>query len=166
MSLTNSFHYKTFFLNRTYLLIENISFQAYYFSNAGKIVGVEMNKECCEVQERILNQFSMDVNRIKVVHSDVMARSDIVANSNIIIINVLDFFVDIETHKKIWYFFKQHIKKGSYVLCNRSIADTLDSIGLFEELIDWLSVCKPCQQENEVLFDVEDYMDIHLYTVN
>lgn len=140
--------------------------QAFYFSNAGAIVGVEMNKDCCEVQERIIKQFSMDPNRIKVVHSDVTERSDIVASSNVILINVLDFFVDVETHRKIWYFFKQHIKKGSYVICNRSITDTLDSIGLFEELMDWLCICKPCQQENELFFDLEDYMDIHLYTVN
>lgn len=125
-----------------------------------------MNKECCEVQERIINQFSLDQNRIKVVHSDVMDRSDIVGSSNIIVANVLDFFVDIETHKKIWYFFKQHIKKGTYLICNRSITDTLESIGLFEELIDWLSICKPCQQENEIFFDLEDYTDIHLYKVN
>lgn len=125
-----------------------------------------MNKECCEVQERIINQFSMDPNRIKVVHSDVTERSDLVASSNVIVINVLDFFVDVETQKKIWYFFKQHIKKGSYVICNRTVAETLNSIGLFEELLNWLSICKPCRQENEIYFDIEDFIDIHLYTVN
>ncbi|XP_075976839.1 uncharacterized protein LOC142977045 [Anticarsia gemmatalis] len=143
-----------------------VLYGAYHFSTAGTIVGIEMNKECCDVQQRIIDQFSMDSNRIKVVHSDVMERSDLVANSDIIIINVLDFFMNNEKHKEMWHFFKKHIKKGTYLVCNRSMSDTLDNLDMFEELMDWLSICKPNQLENEIFFDMEDCNELFLYTVN
>lgn len=144
----------------------NFPFQAYYFSNAGTIVGIEMNKECCDVQERIINQFNMDNNRIKVINSDVLERSDIIRSADVIIINVLDFFVDTEKHKEMWYFFKKHIKKGSYLVCNRSMADTLGYLDMFEESLNWISICRPSQLENEIFFDIEDCSELFLYTVN
>lgn len=125
-----------------------------------------MNKDWCDIQERIISQYSMDNNRVKVVHSDIMDRSDIVASSNIIIINILDFFVDVEKQKQMWYFFKQYIGKGSYLICNRSLAETFQMLDLSEECMDWLSICKPHQMDNEILFDVEDYNEIFLYTAN
>ncbi|XP_038212625.1 uncharacterized protein LOC119832885 [Zerene cesonia] len=143
-----------------------VLYGAYYFSNASTIVGVEMNKELCEIQENVIKKYSMDANRIKVVHADIMERNDIVECSNIIIINVLDFFVDIEKHKDMWYFFKKHIKKGSYLVSNRSMADTLNSLDIYEDMIGWLNICKPNQIENEIFFDLEDYNELYLYTVN
>ncbi|KAJ0176145.1 hypothetical protein K1T71_008319 [Dendrolimus kikuchii] len=143
-----------------------VIYGAYYFSNAGTIIGIEMNKECCEVQERIINQYSMDNNRIKVISSDVMERIDVVTSSDVIIINILDFFVDSEKHKNMWYFFKKHIKKGSYIVCNRNMQETLMNLDVVEEFLNWLSVCKPNQLENEVFFDIEDCSDLYLYAVN
>ncbi|XP_049874921.1 uncharacterized protein LOC126373015 [Pectinophora gossypiella] len=143
-----------------------VLYGAYYLSNASSIIGIEMNKEFCEVQEKIIHKFSMDADRIRVIHSDVMERPDIVQQSNVIIINVLDFFVDIPKHKEMWHFFKKHIKKGSYLICNRSMADTLNSLDMFEELMNWLSICIPNQMKNEIFFDVEDCSELYLYTVN
>ncbi|CAH2259008.1 uncharacterized protein LOC120631472 [Pararge aegeria] len=144
----------------------SVLYAAYHLSNASRIVGIEMNKECCEVQEKIIGQYSMDLDRISVVNSDVLERHDIVECSDIIIMNVLDFFVDEEKHREMWYFFKKHFKKGSYLILNRTIAETLGCLGLFEEFMDWLSICKPNQMENEVFFDVEDYSELYLYSIN
>ncbi|XP_050668845.1 uncharacterized protein LOC126968076 isoform X2 [Leptidea sinapis] len=143
-----------------------VLYGAYYFSNVSTIIGVEMNKECCDIQETIIKKFAMDTNRIKIVHSDIMKRSDIVQCSNIVVINVLDFFVDIEKHKEMWYFFKKNIKCGSYLITNRSMVDTLTSLGIFEDMLDWLTICKCSQFENEIYFDIEDYKDLHVYIVN
>ncbi|KAL4711136.1 hypothetical protein ACJJTC_009507 [Scirpophaga incertulas] len=143
-----------------------VLYGAYYFSNAGSILGVEMNKDCCEIQERIITQYSMDNNRIKVIHSDILKRSDVVQSADVIIINVLDFFVDIEIHKQIWYFFKKYLKKGTYLVCNRSMADTLGYLDMFEEFMNWLSICKPGQLENEIFFDIDEQSELFLYTVN
>ncbi|XP_022112373.2 uncharacterized protein LOC110991345 [Pieris rapae] len=143
-----------------------VLYGAYYLSNASSIVGVEMNKECCEIQEKMLKKFSMDPTKIKIVNSDVLERCDIVQNSNIIIINVLDFFVDTEKHKEMWYFFKKYIKKGSYLVSNRSMDETLRALQMSEDMMEWLTICKPNQLENEIFFDVEDYSELFLYTVN
>ncbi|KAM3962042.1 uncharacterized protein ACR2FA_003936 [Aphomia sociella] len=143
-----------------------VLYGAYYFSNVGTIVGVEINKECCDLQERIIGQYSMDNDRIKVVHTDILDRSDILHNSDIIVINSLDYFVDVEKHKQLWYFFKKHIKKGSYVVSVRSMVDTLTALDMFEELENWLTVCKPHQLDNEIFFDLEDCNEMYLYTVN
>ncbi|KPJ06535.1 hypothetical protein RR48_14274 [Papilio machaon] len=142
-----------------------VLYGAYHFSNASSIIGIEMNKECCEVQEKIISQFSMDRNRIKVIHSDVMEKHDIVQLSDIIVINVLDFFVDIEKHKEMWYFFKKHIKKGTFIITNRSMADTLGYLDIFEEFMEWLTICKPYQIENEIFFNTEINSEIFLYAV-
>ncbi|KAH9642205.1 hypothetical protein HF086_005535 [Spodoptera exigua] len=56
-----------------------VLYGAYYLSNAGTIIGVEMNEECCDIQRRMIEQYTMDTNRIRVVHSDVMERSDLKA---------------------------------------------------------------------------------------
>ncbi|XP_053608595.1 uncharacterized protein LOC128674200 [Plodia interpunctella] len=143
-----------------------VLYGAYYLSNVGSIVGVEMNKECCELQERIIGQYSMDADRIKVIHSDILDRSDIVHNSDIIVVNTLDHFLDADKHKQIWYFFKKHIKKGSYLITSRSMADTLSGLEIFDELISWITICRPNQMENEVFFAPEDCDEIFLYTVN
>lgn len=147
-------------------LIYSYYLQAYYMSNASKILGIEMNKDLCELQEKIINQFHLDNNRIKVVHSDVMNKKDVIESSDIVIINVLDFFVDAKKHKEMWYFFKNHIKKGSYLISNRSMVETLNTLEIYEDFEDWLSVCKPKQLENEVLFDVEEYNELFLYSIN
>lgn len=110
----------------------------------------------------------MDINRIKIVNADIMERKDIVQSSDVIIINVLDFFVDIEKHKDMWYFFKAHIKKGSYIVTNRSMPETLGALDIYEDFMDWLNICKPCQIENEIFFDIEEFdsSDLNLYIVN
>ncbi|CAG4996460.1 unnamed protein product [Parnassius apollo] len=142
-----------------------VLYGAYYLSNASSITGVEINKEYCEIQEKIIGQFSMDKNRVKVIHSDIMDMPDVVRQSDIIVINNLDFFVNIEKHKQVWQFFKKHLKKGSYIVAARSVTDTLNYLGIFEEFMDWLTACKPNQIENEIFFDVEDNSDIFLYTI-
>ncbi|XP_047986828.1 uncharacterized protein LOC125226782 [Leguminivora glycinivorella] len=142
-----------------------VLYGAYYFTNASKIVGIELNKECCEVQEKIISQFKMG-KRIQVVNSDVLNKGDLVAKSDVCIINCLDFFVSTEEHKRLWYFFKEHLKKGSYVVLDRSIVDTLQPLDIFDEFADWLSVSKPMQLENEILFDVEELHQLYLYIVN
>ncbi|XP_026752537.1 uncharacterized protein LOC113512809 [Galleria mellonella] len=143
-----------------------VLYGAYYFSNVGNIVGVEINKECCDLQETIIGQYAMDTDRIKVIHTDILDRSDVVQNSDIIVVNCLDHFVDVDKHKQIWYFLKKHIKKGSYLITVRSMADTLIALDMFEELSNWLNICKPNQLENEIFFDIEDCNEIYLYTVN
>lgn len=143
-----------------------VIYGAYYFSNASSIIGIEMNKECCDVQERIINQFSMDKTRIKCIHSDVTEKIDVVSNSDIIIINILDFFVDVKKHKEMWYFFKKYIKKGSYLVCNRSMVDTFMNLDVVEDFHNWLNICKPYQLENEIFFDFDDCNELFLYTVN
>lgn len=125
-----------------------------------------MNKECCDIQERIISQYTMDNNRIKVINADVMDHGDIMRKSDVVIMNVVDFFVDIEKHKQMWYFFRKHFKKGSYLVLNRSIADTLGYLDMFEEMMTWLSICKPCQLENEIFFDLDEGSELFLYTVN
>ncbi|XP_013191533.1 uncharacterized protein LOC106135710 [Amyelois transitella] len=142
-----------------------VLYGAYYFSNAGSIVGVEMNKECCDIQERIINQYSMDVDRIRVVHADILECSDIVHNSDIIIVNTLDHFLDAEKHREIWRFFKKHIKRGSYMITSRSMVETLAGLGMSEELIDWISICRSNQTENEVFFSTEDNEESFMYVV-
>lgn len=124
-----------------------------------------MNKEWCDVQQRIIEQYAMNTSRIRVVHSDVLERSDIVASSDIIIVNILEFFVDEEKHKEIWRFFKKHIKRGSYLLSNRSMSETFDNLCMGEELMDWLCISKAHNLENEILFDMDYCNDLYLYTV-
>lgn len=143
-----------------------VLYAAYYLTNASKLVGIEMNKEFCEVQEKIINQYTMDIDRIKVIHSDVMDRPDVVECSDVFIINVFDFFVNTEKHKELWYFFKNHFKNGSYLVVNRSMAETLGHLDMFEEFMDWLTICKPYQLENEIYFDIEDFSELYLYTIN
>lgn len=125
-----------------------------------------MNKEWCEIQENMIKKFSMDPNKIQIVNADILERCDIVKKSNIVIINVLDFFVDTEKHKEMWYFFKKYIKKGSYLVSNRSMDETLSALQMSEDMMEWLTICKPNQLENEIFFDVEDYSELFFYTVN
>ncbi|OWR50106.1 uncharacterized protein LOC116770584 [Danaus plexippus] len=143
-----------------------VLYGAYNFSNASKIVGIEINKEFCDVQEATINKFSMQKERIEVIHADVITREDIVQSADIIVINVLDFFVDVDKHKEMWFFFKKHIKKGCYLVANRSMAETLGYLEIYEQFMDWLTICKPFQLDNEIFFEVEDYSELYLYTIN
>lgn len=118
------------------------------------------------MQEATINKFSMQKERIEVIHADVITREDIVQSADIIVINVLDFFVDVDKHKEMWFFFKKHIKKGCYLVTNRSMAETLGYLEIYEQFMDWLTICKPFQLDNEIFFEVEDYSELYLYTIN
>ncbi|KAJ2951825.1 hypothetical protein O0L34_g13988 [Tuta absoluta] len=143
-----------------------VLYGAYHFSNASSIIGIEMNKELCELQESIISKYLMNNNRIRVVCSDVMDTPDIVAESNVIIINVLDFFVDTEKQKEMWYFFKKHVKKGTYLLLyNRAMDETFKGLGICEEFWNWLDICKPQQLQNEIFFSDEDIQSMYMYFV-
>ncbi|XP_041981207.1 uncharacterized protein LOC121734675 isoform X2 [Aricia agestis] len=142
-----------------------VLYGAYYCSNAAKIIGVEINKELCDIQDKIIKQFSMDKNRILVEHSDVTNVENLIKTTDILVVNVLDFFVDIQKHIEIWRFLRKHLKKGAHLVANRSMVDTFNCLDIFEEFIDWLTICKPYQIDNEMLFDVEEYSEIYLYTI-
>ncbi|XP_011557087.3 uncharacterized protein LOC105387971 [Plutella xylostella] len=141
----------------------NILYGAYYLTNASHIIGVEINQKFCDIQKQIMSKFSIDSNRVKMINSDIMECQDIISNSDIIILNALDFFVDTEQHRQIWKFCKKSFKKGSYLVTTRCVTELLESLNICEELSDWLTICKPCQLENEILFDTDDLVDIELF---
>lgn len=134
--------------------------------NAKQIVGIEMNKELCEIQEKVINKFAFDSEKIRIVCDDVLNQGDLVANTDIIIINVLDFFVDLKKHRYMWYFFKKNIKKGAFLITNRNMFDTLSALEIDKDFSGWINICEPFQKENQVLFCSKDIVkDLFLYKI-
>ena len=81
-----------------------VLYGAYLFSSAGKIMGIEINKELCDLQRKVIQSFGFN-DRISIIHSEMTRCSDIFESADIVILNnVFEWFVTAENQTFMWQF--------------------------------------------------------------
>lgn len=145
-------------------------FQAYFYSNCDNIFGVEISKDLCNTQNKIIQSHSLD-KRIKVINSDIMEQESILKTSDIVILNnVFEYFISTEKQIEIWKFLKANLKKGCLVVTIPSIEEVLMKLDIYEELTGsaWFTKKTDCQPENNGMFSEDDlasFSDIYFYRI-
>lgn len=98
-------------------------FGSYVYSKNTQIIGIEMNKDLCLIQQDIVDQFKFN-DRIKIVNDDVMNCSELVSTGDFIFLhNVFEFFISNDHQLMIWKFLKENIKKGAILITIPSLKE-------------------------------------------
>ena len=63
-----------------------VLYGAYVFSEAGKIFGIEINRELCDLQKYVIEKFGLN-NRIAVINAEMTTCSDVFKSADVIILN-------------------------------------------------------------------------------
>ena len=76
------------------------SSQGYVYSQAAKLIGVEKNLYFCELQNQVINKYSLG-DRVQVLCADMCNVSDLLSEVQVIVLNnVFEFFYPPETQMK------------------------------------------------------------------
>lgn len=113
-------------------------YAAHAFTPANPIIGVEMNPDLCQIQETAIKHFHME-DRIKVINANVLAVPDLVASSDIVILNnVFEFFTPEQEQVALWQFLRRTIKKGAILVTVPSLEDSLKNLQTGIVISEWV----------------------------
>ena len=72
------------------------SIQAYIYSQAEHIIGIEVNSYFSELQARVISKYGLS-SRVKVVNNDVRHQAELLQHADVIVMNnVFEFFCSLE----------------------------------------------------------------------
>ena len=63
-----------------------VLYGAYYYSDASKIVGIEINKDFCKLQEDAVAKFGLG-SRVKIVLGNMCAQTELLASADVLVLN-------------------------------------------------------------------------------
>ena len=63
-----------------------VLYGAYYYSDASKIVGIEINKDFCKLQEDAVAKFGLG-SRVKIVLGNMCAQTALLASADVVVLN-------------------------------------------------------------------------------
>lgn len=111
----------------------------YLFSTSEKIIGVEIDVNFVQLQQRIIEQYNM-TDRICIVHNDIMECKDIIENADVIFLNnVFEFFMPKDVQERIWNFLFRSIRKsGTLLVTLPSVEESLMPLQTEVDLSMWL----------------------------
>ena len=141
-----------------------VLYGAFYYSEAEKIVGIEINPDLCKLQAEIVQSFKLS-DRISVVEGDMCTMSDLISTGDVIILNnVFDWFMSPELQISMWKFLRATLRPGSLLVTIPSLASSLAHLDTGIDLADWVS---PQQRHNKEWSDSGvETSEISLYKIN
>ena len=79
-----------------------VLYGAYYYSEASKIVGIEINKDFCKLQEETVAEFGLG-SRVKIVLGNMCAQTELLASADVIVLNnVFSWFMPEQLQVKMF----------------------------------------------------------------
>lgn len=116
-----------------------VLYGAYVYTDAKKIIGVEMNKDLCDIQQTIVAKHNFG-DRIEIVCDDICNQADVVKNSDVIILNnVFEFFLTEDQQAKSWKFLRSHITKPKTMLVTiPSLEKSLEHLKVDIDITKWV----------------------------
>ena len=153
-----------------YVITWKSVFQAYVLTSAEKIVGVEMNKECCLLQRDIVNKYNME-DRIEIVNKRIEECPEIVQTSDVIIMNnPFEFYAPESVHREIWKFLIANIQSSTILVTKPSIETIFKNLKI-GSASKWVKFYEPKKTVDEfeifgsVAVESAEHEDIKFYEV-
>lgn len=145
-----------------------VLYGAYYCSAARKIIGIEINKDLCALQNHIIDKYDLN-DRIQVICDNICNLPDIVRAANVIILNnVFECFMPKETQKQIWTWLRNNITiSGTILITVPSLEETLSSLETGIDISSWLRKIPITDPVAALKMDDQDLLsEICSYVVN
>ncbi|RUO96074.1 hypothetical protein BC936DRAFT_142669 [Jimgerdemannia flammicorona] len=149
--------------------------QGYLFTDAKKLIGIELNEWFCNLQRDIIKKHRM-TNRIEVIHADIQTHPMLLSTTSDIVImnNVFQFFSTHSAQQVIWRFLKSETAKrrGLVMVTLPSLQEQLKEAGLGTQ-----KFMKGWVKEETLRYDggwfeeeldeeeIEEVKQVHLYRV-
>ena len=115
-----------------------VLYGAYYYSKAAKIVGIEMNKELCKLQNEIIGLHKLE-DRVSIVESDMCEVGGLLRTGDVVILNnVFDWFMPPHVQVQMWQFLRSTLSKGSLLVTIPSLESSLSHLNTGIELNNWV----------------------------
>uniref|UniRef100_A0A0M3JWK4 Methyltransf_11 domain-containing protein n=1 Tax=Anisakis simplex TaxID=6269 RepID=A0A0M3JWK4_ANISI len=114
---------------------------ASYLYGGGRVnaVGIEMVKEFCALQEKVIQENGMD-DRIKVINDDVRNQGSLLASADVVILNnVFNFFLPPNEQLSCWKFLHETIRGGAVIVSNPSVETVTEHLNLPFTLNEWIT---------------------------
>lgn len=110
-----------------------------------KIIGVEMNKELCDLQQDIVFQCKMQ-DRIEILHKRIEEAAEVIKLADVIILNnPFEFYLTETEQINIWQFLKVNIKKGTTIVTYPQIETIFENLNTGIQINEWLKrLEQPC----------------------
>ncbi|XP_016395179.1 uncharacterized protein LOC107729256 [Sinocyclocheilus rhinocerous] len=149
-----------------------VLFGGYLYSASSQLVGIEISSEFVKLQTMAVEKYGFS-DRIQVIHADIRSQSDLVQNTDVLIMNnVFEYFMEPSDQMQAWLFISQNFrKKGALLVTVPSIQETL---ALLKDAV-FLETLALSQWIEEVPLDYTVYLkndtdpdslkQIHLYRV-
>ena len=117
-----------------------VLYGAFYYSEAKKIIGVEINSDLCKLQTEIVQSFKLS-DRISVVEGDMCTMADLISSGDVIILNnVFDWFMSPDLQITMWKFLRASLRPGSLLVTIPSLETSLEHLDTGIDLEDWVSL--------------------------
>ncbi|XP_011310923.1 uncharacterized protein [Fopius arisanus] len=147
-----------------------VLYGAYVYSDAEKIIGVEMNKDLCDLQNEVIRKHKMD-KRIEIINKRIEDTGDLVRVADVVVLNnVFEFYLSEEEQTSVWKFLRDNIKKGAFIVSRPSISSSLSSLNTGIDVDQWIKpvdseIDQPVNYFAEETERVDDSMKIFCYNV-
>ncbi|XP_027042530.1 uncharacterized protein LOC113670567 [Pocillopora damicornis] len=143
-----------------------VLYGAYHFSPIKKIVGVEINSELCDLQQKITEKYRMH-DRVELF---LKFQNNFFAADIVVLNNVFEFFLSMNQQIRTWKFIREHVTKPGCILVT---VPSLEEATEFNNkpCIDVNSWVKPCIVNYDVLEiplleeDLDELQNIFFYQV-
>jgi len=130
-----------------------VLYGAYFYSKAAKIVGVEMNKELCQLQKEIISQHKLN-DRICVLEGDILNMAGVLKKANVVVMNnVFDWFLSADQQVVMWEFLHRTLPTGCLMVTIPSLETSLKPLKTKINLNKWVKALdeyKSCCSDNQV----------------
>ncbi|KAG9300983.1 hypothetical protein G9A89_018935 [Geosiphon pyriformis] len=139
----------------------------YFYSQAKKLIGVELNPFFAKLQKGIVEKYNMQ-NRIDVIQDDVLNHKELLQLADIIIMhNVFQFFHSISTQQHLWSFIRENTRPSALLVTIPSLKEQLSDASSDIDLKNWVKEVK-LKIPNDWILTEEDgdiLSSVHLYWV-
>ncbi|GFG34682.1 hypothetical protein Cfor_10909 [Coptotermes formosanus] len=120
-----------------------VLYGAYVYTKASKIVGVEMNAELCNIQNKLIKKYNFQ-DRIEIIEANVADRPDVILSADVIIMNnVFEFFMEPEEQVTVWRFLRQTVKPGTLLVTVPPLEETFSQLQTGIVLSEWVQELPP-----------------------
>ncbi|KAG0012188.1 hypothetical protein BGZ80_000142 [Entomortierella chlamydospora] len=108
-----------------------VLYAGYLFTDASKLIGVEMNDYFCKLQTDMVRKHRLQ-DRIQIVHDNLLNRESLLQGADIVIMNnVFQFFCPAPVQRQLWEFLYTNLRnrKGAILVTIPSLQDQLKDAG-------------------------------------
>ncbi|KAF7993258.1 hypothetical protein HCN44_006318 [Aphidius gifuensis] len=115
---------------------------AYVYTDAEKIIGLEINKELCELQKNIICKYKMD-KRVEVMNKRISEVPDVLKTTDVVVIvNIIEDYPTQAEQNNVWTLLKENLKKNTYIVSTYTLSSYFTKLNSTINVDDWVKQAK------------------------